>query len=217
MMSSTRAYARRFSSMAAIWMLSLLWAGSAYAHVTVQPNETTQGSYEKFVVRVPTEKEIATVKVEVRFPDSVTISRFEPKPGWTYQLTKDGSGKITGVTRSADGEGLGPTEFGEFAMQGRVADDAREIVWKAYQTYQDGTVVEWVGAAGSDKPASVTEVKPKPAGAGSDSHGHTAPASGEPAAGGAGSGSTLSLTVSVAALVVSLLALLLAVRRKPRS
>jgi hypothetical protein len=33
-----------------------------------------------------------------------------------------------------------------FNMEGRVAVDATQIVWKAYQTYQDGTVVEWIGA-----------------------------------------------------------------------
>lgn len=31
-------------------------------------------------------------------------------------------------------------------MEGRVAVDATQIVWKAYQTYEDGTVVEWIGA-----------------------------------------------------------------------
>ncbi|WP_312859716.1 DUF1775 domain-containing protein [Peribacillus huizhouensis] len=43
-------------------------------------------------------------------------------------------------------------------MQGKVADDSKEIVWKAYQTYQDGSVVEWVGAPDAEKPASVTVV-----------------------------------------------------------
>lgn len=155
--------------------LSLMLGGLASAHVTVLPKETTQGSYEKFAVRVPVEKDVATVKVEVKFPlEQVTISRFEPKPGWTYEITKNNDDKITGVIWTASGEGLGPNEFGEFYMQGKVADNATAIQWKAYQTYKDGSVVEWVGAEGSDKPASVTKVNAKPAGAAADSHGHTA-------------------------------------------
>ena len=68
---------------------SMLLAGIASAHVTVYPKESTQGSYEKFTVRVPSEKDIPTVKVEVKFPmDAVTVSRFEPKAGWTSELSQ---------------------------------------------------------------------------------------------------------------------------------
>jgi uncharacterized protein YcnI len=155
-------------------LISMLGGGIASAHVTIQPPTVVQGSFEKFAVRVPSEdKESPTVKVEIRFPlDTVTISRFEPKPGWKYELAKDATNKITGVTWTATGEGLSPTEFSDFAMQGKVADNATEIVWKAYQTYKNGTVVEWVGAAGAEKPASVTKVTPKPTGATADSHGN---------------------------------------------
>lgn len=199
-----------------VLLLSLLLSGIASAHVTVQPTETTQGSYEKFTVRVPSEKAVPTVKVEVKFPlDQVTISRFEPKPGWKYELTKDGD-KITGVIWTATGEGLGPTEFGEFYMQGKVADTATEITWKAYQTYKDGSVVEWVGAAGSDKPASVTKVKAKPAGAASDSHGHTAaPAAGDAHAESPASGaSNTPLYLSIVAVVLGAVSLLVSLVRK---
>ncbi|MBD0380014.1 YcnI family copper-binding membrane protein [Paenibacillus sedimenti] len=197
---------------------SMLLAGIASAHVTVSPKESTQGSYEKFTVRVPTEKDVPTVKVEVKFPlDSVAISRFEPKPGWTYELAKDTSGKITGVTWTATGDGLSKTEFGEFNMQGKVADTATQIVWKAYQTYKDGSVVEWVGAEGADKPASVTTVKPKAAGAAADSHGHTAAggASASTAGTGTASGNT-SLYLSIAAVILGALSLIISLVKKRR-
>ncbi|TBL81732.1 YcnI family protein [Paenibacillus thalictri] len=202
--------------------LVLLASGIASAHVTVLPNQSVQGTYEKFAVRVPTEKDIPTVKVEIKFPvDDVSISRFEPKPGWKYDIAKDAAGKITGVTWTATGDGLSATEFGEFYMQGKVGDKATKLVWKAYQTYKDGSVVEWVGAEGSDKPASVTAVAPKPAGAAADSHGNTAAAghSGNAAASSQGStagGSQAPLYLSAAALVVAVLALIAALlRRKP--
>ena len=57
-------------------------------------------------------------------------------------------------------------------MQGKVDDQAKEIIWKAYQTYQDGSVVEWVGAEDAEKPASVTKVNPAVAGT-THSHGAT--------------------------------------------
>jgi uncharacterized protein YcnI len=209
-------------------LFSIIGAGAASAHVTVLPKEAVQGSYEKFAVRVPSEKDSPTVKVEVKFPvDAVSISRFEPKPGWKYDLTKDASGKITGVIWTATGEGLAATEFGEFYMQGKVADGATAISWKAYQTYKDGSVVEWVGADGSDKPASVTKVTPKPAGSATDSHGNTnAPAAaagdaakaGTPAAtAGAPAQSQAPLYLSIAALLLGVAALFIALSKRKAS
>ncbi|WP_019532822.1 YcnI family protein [Paenibacillus ginsengihumi] len=200
-------------------IVSLLGASAASAHVTVQPAQAVQGAYEKFTVRVPSEsKDSATVKVEVKFQtDSVSISRFEPKPGWSYEIVKDADGKATGVIWTAEGEGIGPTEFVEFYMQGKVADTATAITWKAYQTYADGSVVEWVGADGSDYPASVTKVAPKPAGAATDSHGHTtAPAGegeGKPAAAAPAGGSQTPLYLSIAALVLGALSLVISLAR----
>ena len=146
-----------------------LFAGVASAHVTVQPQETSQGKYEVFTLRVPSESEVPTTKVEVKFPGEVNITRFEPKAGWTYEVQKDDTGKITSVTWTTEGAGLSSSEFGQFNMQGKVGDEATEIVWKAYQTLKDGSVVEWVGAPDAEKPASVTVVNPADA---SSAHGH---------------------------------------------
>lgn len=191
-----------------------MFASVASAHVTVQPKETTQGKYEVFTVRVPSEsKDSFTTKVEVKFPEGVSVSRFEPKPGWKYELQRDATDKITGVTWTTEGEGLSPTEFIQFQFQGKVADDATELSWKAYQTYKNGSVVEWVGAEGSETPASVTKVHPKPAGQPSDSHG--APAATAPQAEEPGEqSSSLPLYLSIAALVAGLLALGISLKKR---
>lgn len=191
----------------------MMFAGIASAHVTVLPNESTQGKYEVFTLRVPTEKEIATVKVEVKFPAGVTVSRFEPKFGWKYDVTKDGSGKITSVVWTATGEGFGATEFGEFKMSGKVENDAKDLSWKAYQTYKDGSVVEWVGAEGSDKPASVTKIKAAPKGA--DSHGHDTGAA-APADDSHSGESKTPLYLSIAAVVLGALALIVSLLKKAK-
>jgi uncharacterized protein YcnI len=108
-----------------------LFVGVASAHVTVQPQETSQGKYEVFTVRVPSESEdVQTMKVEVKFPEEVNITRFEAKPGWTYEVQKDDTGKITSATWTTEGKGLTASEFVQFNVQGKVADDAEEIVRK---------------------------------------------------------------------------------------
>ncbi|MCY9670606.1 YcnI family protein [Paenibacillus alginolyticus] len=206
-----------FSALSLCFMAMLLFAGIASAHVVVYPQQTTQGSYEKFTVRVPTEKEVPTVKVEIKVPAEVAVSRFEPMAGWKYELTKDGTGKITSVVWTATGEGLSSTEFGEFNMQGKIGDQAASISWKAYQTYKDGSVVEWVGAAGSDKPASVTTVNPKPAAAKTDSDGHDHGGSATAAAHDQETGnSKLPLYLSIAALVLGVLSLFTSLLKKAK-
>ncbi|OCT10575.1 nuclear export factor GLE1 [Paenibacillus pectinilyticus] len=192
---------------------SMLLVGIASAHVVVYPKDTTQGSYEVFTVRVPSEKDSPTTKVQVKFPvDSVAVSRFEPKAGWKYDIEKDSAGKIAGVTWTATGDGLASTEFGDFSMQGKVADTATKITWKAYQTYKDGSVVEWVGADGSDKPASVTTVKAKTAsGSTTDSHGNVTAGT---AASDTDSGSKTSLYLSIVGVVLGALALIVSLVRK---
>jgi uncharacterized protein YcnI len=199
-----------------------LFAGMASAHVTVLPKETTQGSYEMFTVRVPSENDtVPTTQIKVEFPSDVNISRFEPKPGWNYEIEKDASDKITSVTWTAEGEGLSSTEFGLFYMQGKVADEAKEIVFKAYQTYQDGSVVEWVGAPDAQKPASVTTVNPKPADGSGDHHGtavkeNTTKTEDTPMeeVKETTNPSNAPLYVSIAALIAGLLALVISLKKR---
>jgi len=194
-----------------------IFAGAASAHVTVVPSETSQGKYEMFTVKVPSESEdTPTTKIEVKIPEDVTISRFEPKPGWTYEVQQDETGKMTSVTWTTEGEGLSPIEFGMFNMSGKVSEDAKEIVWKAYQTYGDGTVVEWVGAEDAEKPASVTVVHP--AAAGDNGHGHGAATTDTTAdqqtETDENDASALPLYLSIAALVLGLLSLIISLKKK---
>ncbi|AZN42856.1 YcnI family copper-binding membrane protein [Paenibacillus albus] len=150
-----------------------LFAGIASAHVTVQPPTVEQNSYQVFAVRVPSEKEnVTTTTVKVKVADGVKVSRVEPKTGWKYELESDPSTKaITAITWTAEGAGLSQTEFTDFRMSGKVAEDAKQLVWKAYQTYSDKSVVEWVGGDGAEYPASVTTVTAAAAGAGDSGHG----------------------------------------------
>jgi len=200
-----------------------LFVGVASAHVTVQPQETSQGKYEVFTVRVPSEKEdVQTTKVEVKFPEEVNITRLEAKPGWTYEVQKDDTGKITSVTWTTEGKGLTATEFVQFNMQGKVGDEAAEIIWKAYQTYSDGSLVEWVGAPDADKPASVTVVNPAD---GTSDHGHGSASADTSkdhaaaddhaeAADAKTETSNLPLILSIGALIAGLLALVISLRKR---
>lgn len=142
----------------------------ASAHVTVNPNESAAGGFERYAVRVPTEKPVPTVKLELEIPANVTFSKVAPKPGWKYELKKDAAGKVTGIVWS--GGSIAADEFDEFYFQARNPKDPGKIAWKAYQTYGDGSVVEWVEPEGSSRPASITNIKAAiAASAADDDHG----------------------------------------------
>jgi uncharacterized protein YcnI len=133
-------------------------AGTASAHVTVWPKQSTTGAYEKYTVRVPVEKDSNTVKVQLFFPQDVKVETVEPAPGWSYTFQKDANGQNTGITWTATAGGIKPHEFTEFSFIGVNPKTPEQVSWKALQTYADGSVVEWTGAPDSKTPASVTSI-----------------------------------------------------------
>jgi uncharacterized protein YcnI len=133
----------------------LVVSAPAWAHVVVFPEKVTAGDYETLTVSVPTEKEVPTTKIRVEVPKGFLLSGVQPVPGWEHAFEEDG-GIVTAVTFS--GEEIRPREFQQFLIQAQAPEEPGEYPWKAFQTYKDGSVVEWTGAPDSEEPASVVEV-----------------------------------------------------------
>jgi uncharacterized protein YcnI len=79
-------------------------------------------------------------------------------PGWNYTSTKDSSGKVTSITFAATGQGILPGQFQQFTFVGKNPNNATKVAWDAYQYYKDGSVVEWTGDEGSKSPHSITDI-----------------------------------------------------------
>lgn len=141
-------------------LVSLLVPGCSWGHAVVFPERVDPGSFEKFVLRVPTEKQVPTTSVRLLIPDNVRLLALGGKPGWTYQMETDSSGRTLSVTWS--GSEVPPGEFVEFELMGRAPGETGKIVWKAFQTYKDGTVVSWTGPPDAPQPASITRVERGP-------------------------------------------------------
>lgn len=166
---------------------ALLFPAPALAHVTVWPRTAARGAYERYVVRVPNEKDVATTRVELRFPAEVRIASFQEVPGWQLEVLTDSAGKVVGAVWTGT---LPPKRFVELPFIGVNPRSGERIVWPAYQTYADGQRVEWTGASETKTPASVTTL--------------TAAAGGSP--------SRTALWVALGALLLSLVSLGLALR-----
>lgn len=196
--------------------------GSAYAHVTAQPNTATQGGYSKIAFRVPNEEDGAsTVKLEVTLPADHPVASVETRavPGWTAEIEKtklatplkSDDGPITEAVSKITWTGgrIAPDNFEEFEVSlGPLPTDTDKLVFKAVQTYDNGDVVRWIdtsapGGAEPEHPAPTVKLTPKAA--------DTATAITPTAATSSTSDSALPLVFGIVGIVIGLAAGALAV------
>src|SRR6516164_9494805 len=98
---------------AALALTSAL-SSAAFAGLSILPQESIAGMHEKYTMRVPNEKDSASItQIEVQFPAGLEIYGYEPKQGWKVDLKKDAKGKISGAVWSGS---LGPHEFVDFGL-----------------------------------------------------------------------------------------------------
>jgi uncharacterized protein YcnI len=168
---------------------ALLLPSRALAHVTVWPKSAAPGSYERYVVRVPNEKNVPTTRVEIRFPAEARISSFSDVAGWQLEVLTDSAGKVIGAVWTGN---LAPKRFVEFPFVAVNPKTGERLVWLAFQTYADGERMEWTGPVGSKRPASVTELVARSTG-----------------------GDRLPLYLASVAIVLALASLGLALRKEP--
>lgn len=107
------------------------------AHMTVRPQESIAGANERYTMRVPTERNTPTVRVEVEFPPELETSSFDPKLGWDIVYKKDASGKIISATLS--GSTIPSREVAEFSFASRNPLQETKLVWKVIQIYEDAS------------------------------------------------------------------------------
>jgi uncharacterized protein YcnI len=125
------------------------------AHATVAPSVSRAGAYERYVLRVPNESDVPTVRVEIRFPDAVRVISFADVPGWPFQASMDSTGRATSAVWTGS---LPPERFVEFPFVAVNPKTATSVSWPVVQTYANGQVVQWSGPRGSDTPASITNI-----------------------------------------------------------
>ncbi|MFG3701506.1 YcnI family protein [Micromonospora sp. NPDC047620] len=152
------------------------FAAPASAHVTVNPQEATQGGYGRFAFRVPNESDTAsTTKVEVVLPENAPVGSVStmPVPGWTVAVEKrkvDPPIEVHGsqlteavakLTWTATGNaGVKPGEFQEFPVLMGPLPQVDTMVFKTLQTYSDGNVQRWIEepTPGGEEPESPAPV-----------------------------------------------------------
>ncbi|MGY1724303.1 YcnI family protein [Blastococcus sp. SYSU DS0533] len=209
-------------------------APRAAAHVTVSSADAAPGGFGKLTFRVPNESDTAsTVAVRIQIPEEAAMGslRAQPVPGWTISTEttelaepievhgREISSYISLVEfRAADGAGIAPGQFQEFALSGGPFPEAEQLGFPAVQSYSDGSEAAWIeptlaGQGEPERPAPVLSLVPGDAPAegvravatADEAHAHTS----DPGA--------LALFFSILALLTAIAGVVLGVRASRRT
>jgi uncharacterized protein YcnI len=116
----------------------------AFAHVVVKPDEVGIGAFQTFTVGVPVEKDMTTSAIRVVLPKGLNHVTPNVKPGWTIEVKKTSEGEQTFATEIIwSGGTIPPGHREDFLFSAQVPTEATTLAWKAYQTYEDGSVIAW--------------------------------------------------------------------------
>ncbi len=169
---------RLHSSAVACCLALAALPSTALAHVTISPSSLPAGAEDELVFRCPDESaNAATVKLVVQLPVDHPIASVKVRPihGWrsrvtmrklTVPITTDDGVVVAAVdTITWSGGRIEPGEYQDFAiLAGPIPSGAKELPFKAIQTYSNGEVVRWIerrgpGEAEPAHPAPVLHVR----------------------------------------------------------
>jgi uncharacterized protein YcnI len=180
------------------------------------PNETDDTDTTKLQVFFPQDQPLASVSIQ-------------PLTGWTYRVRttrletpiESDDGQVTQAvsevvwTADSRSTAIKPGEFEEFNVSAGPLPKAPTMVFKALQTYSDGTIVRWIdlpaGGEEPEHPAPTLQLATASA-----DQGHDPPTAATTSGSGSGR-ATAALVLSIAALVVALGAAAASLLRRSRA
>lgn len=137
----------------------LMFAGAqaVLAHVTISPRESQTGTEQRYTMRVPTERDTPTVRIEAEFPREVSVAEIDRKQGWDIESKRNAEGRIVAVVWSGGSIARGEAEAFSFLARNPLEEGT--LVWKVIQIHADGSRAEWTAEPGSRNPAPVTTIR----------------------------------------------------------
>lgn len=193
-------------------VLVLAFSATVAAHVTVSPKQVLVSERATFAVSVPNEHDTPVVAVRLVIPEGLTSVRPFAKPGWNIEVVTIGEGEEVSATeiKWTSAGGTVPVDLkDDFLFGAKAPSDAGELQWKAYETYQDGTVVGWDQVPSEEegnKPYSVTKIL-------TETETASSVAKAETAASEARTTANRALIAGIAGIVLGIVGIGLAVRK----
>jgi uncharacterized protein YcnI len=150
-------YEKRYGPFTAAVLMMFVAVQAADGHVTIFPRESQTGDEQQYTMRVPTERDTPTVRIEAEFPREVSVTEIDSKDGWQVERRVDADGRVVGAVWS--GGSIAPGAAEEFGFLARNPSEEATLTWRVVQIHADGSRTEWVGEPGSRGPAPVTVIR----------------------------------------------------------
>ena len=219
-----------------VGLAAVVFPTAAVAHVTIQPGEWEAGAFARMALRVPNERDDAeTTSVTVQFPESVLTARFQAHPFCEREVEREEldqpveeiTERIVSVTWTCD-PAIATDGFEEFGMSFQIPEDTQtgdEILFPAVQVYSSGEEVGWVDPdPEADLPAPrivvvapEEEAEPAPAATTTEATEEAAAVPAVSADDDDDSMATIAIVFGIAGLAAGLIALGVALFRKPKT
>jgi len=136
----------RRAALLVVAALGLVVVAQAGAHAEIKPESVPAGSVSTFTLSVEGEKNAPTVKVAMRLPSGMANLKPAEVGGWQVNL----GGRVITWTGGRIAQG----KNGEFPIKGQFPrTPGKTLKFPVVQTYGNGEVVRWIGAASSSEPA----------------------------------------------------------------
>jgi uncharacterized protein YcnI len=146
----------------------MLMAGGAAAHTGWEPEAAAPGSVVDLMLFVEDEQpDAGTTKVELFFPEPLTVAGLPAVPGWTATVI---GGQLGGPATQVTWEGgPNPDDVRLPITLGPLPSQPGQLQFKVVQTYDNGVVDRWIddwpeGAAEPPSPGPVLGLVPGAAG-----------------------------------------------------
>jgi uncharacterized protein YcnI len=144
--------------------LVLLWAAPAVAHPHWDPATAAPGSIIDLTLFLEDEQPAGgTNRVDLQFPEPITIVALPAVPGWTATVV---GGRVGGPAGGVSWVGgPQPDDLSLPIRLGPLPAEAGRLQFRAVQTYDNGVVENWVadfpaGSAEPDNPGPVLDLVP---------------------------------------------------------
>ena len=135
----------RRAALFAVAALGLVVVAQAGAHAEITPKQVPAGGVSSFTLAVEAEEGVTT-KIAMQFPSGMANMKPGTAPGWQSKL----GGRVITWTGGRIAQG----KTGEFEVTGQFPrTPGKTLKFPVVQTYSNGEVVRWIGAAASSQPA----------------------------------------------------------------
>jgi uncharacterized protein YcnI len=151
---------RRLAVCVCVIFAGLVAAASASAHARISPPVPLSNTIQLYSLTVPTEQaNLTTTEIVLSVPEGFSINSFAPSPGW-HRVVGQSIAANGGVLEKVTWTG-GDVPTGEDSLFQFLGDAASNgtYTFRVQQTYSNGSIVDWAGAAFSPAPAPTIQAK----------------------------------------------------------